>query len=156
MLGLQHYSLYSLLYLGTGYDKYITLYKELITQLHIYAISIRILVKGYLPISLITPSTLWEIISKVKAAMRKTNPDYDFVIDRLHLYSVLWQETSYFSHWYRKKSHNTIPIIYSTVYTTTSNIILNRNCTASNHRSEHTSTILHTPTDKEAIHHFKL
>ena len=67
-------------------DKYIALYKELITQLHIYATSIRILAKGYLPISLITPSKLREILSNVKTAVRKTNPDDDLVIDRLHLY----------------------------------------------------------------------
>ena len=85
-LGLQHYSINSLLYLRTVQDKYITLYKELITQLHIYATSIRILAKGYLPLSLITPSKLREILNDVKTAIRKTNPDYDLVIDRLHLY----------------------------------------------------------------------
>ena len=85
-LGLQHYSINSLLYLRTVQDKYITLYKELIIQLHIYATSIRILAKGYLPISLITPSKLREILSDVKAAIRITNPDYDLVIDRLYLY----------------------------------------------------------------------
>ena len=67
-------------------DKYITLYKELITQLHIYATSIRILAKGYLPISLITHSKLEEILNDVKTAIRKTNPDYDLVIVSLHLY----------------------------------------------------------------------
>ena len=67
-------------------DNYIALYKELITQLHIYATSIRILAKGYSPISLITPSKLREILSDIKTGIRKTNPDYDFVIDRLHLY----------------------------------------------------------------------
>ena len=35
-LGLHHYSINSLLYLGTVQDKYIALYRELITQLHIY------------------------------------------------------------------------------------------------------------------------
>ena len=85
-LGLQHYSINSLLYLRTVQDKYIALYKELITQLHIYATSIRILAKGYLPISLITPSKLREILSGVKTAIRKTNPDCNLVIDRLHLY----------------------------------------------------------------------
>ena len=60
-LGLQHFSINLLLYLRTVQDKYIVLYKELITQLHIYATSIRILEKGYLPISLITPSKLKEI-----------------------------------------------------------------------------------------------
>ena len=53
-LGLQHYSINSLLYLRTVQDKYIALYRELITQLHIYATSIRILARRYLPISLIT------------------------------------------------------------------------------------------------------
>ena len=70
----------------TVQDKYIALYKELITQLHIYTTSIRILAKGYLPISLITPSKLREILNNVKIAIRKTNPDYDLVIDRLNLY----------------------------------------------------------------------
>ena len=67
-------------------DKYIALYKELITQLHIYTPSIRILAKGYLPISLITHSKLREMLNDVKSAIRKTNPDYNLVIDRLHLY----------------------------------------------------------------------
>ena len=84
-LGLQHYSINSL-YLRTVQDKYIALYKELITQLYIYATSVRILAKGYLPISLITPSKLKEILSEVKVAIRKTNPDYDLVIGKLHLY----------------------------------------------------------------------
>ena len=85
-LGLQHYSINSLLYVRTVQDKYIALYKELITQLHIYVTSIKILAKGYLPISLITPSKLKEILIKGKIALRKTNPDYDLVINRLHLY----------------------------------------------------------------------
>ena len=85
-LGLHHYSINSLLYLRTVQDKYITLYRELITQLQIYASSIRILAKGYLPISLVTPSTLREVLNEVKTAIQKTNQDYDFVIDRLHLY----------------------------------------------------------------------
>ena len=67
-------------------DKYIALYRELITQLYINASAIRILAQGYLPISLVTPSKLREIFNEVKAALWKTNPDYDLVIDRLHLY----------------------------------------------------------------------
>ena len=67
-------------------DKYITLYRQLITQLHAYASAIRILAKGYLPISLVTPSKLRGILNEVLTATQKTNPDYDLVIDRLHLY----------------------------------------------------------------------
>ena len=85
-LGLQHYSMNLLLYLRTVQDKYIALYMELITQLCIYTTSIRILAKGYLPISLITPSKLREILSDVKTAIRKCNPDFDLLIARLHLY----------------------------------------------------------------------
>ena len=61
MLGLQHYSINSLLYLRTIQNKYVSLYKELITQLCIYTTAIRVLAKGYLPISLITPLKLKEI-----------------------------------------------------------------------------------------------
>ena len=67
----------------------IALYKELITQLHIYTTSIRILAKGYLPISLITPSKLTGILSKVKIAIRKTNLDYDLVITGF-IYIMTW------------------------------------------------------------------
>ena len=85
-LGLHHYSINSLLYLGTIQDKYIALYRELITQLCIYASAIRILVKGYLPNTLITPIKLKEILNEVRKTPQATDPDYDLVIDRLHLY----------------------------------------------------------------------
>ena len=85
-LGLHHYSINLLLYLRTVQVKYIALYRELITQLHAYASAIRNLAKGYLPISLVAPSKLREILIEVKTAIWKTNPDYDLVIDRLHLY----------------------------------------------------------------------
>ena len=39
-LGLQHYSTNSLLYLRIIQDKYVALYRELITQLHTYVSSI--------------------------------------------------------------------------------------------------------------------
>ena len=85
-LGLQHYSINALLYLRTLQDKYISLYKELITQLCICTTAIRVLAKGYVPILLITPLKLKEILNEVKVAIRKTNPDYNLVIDRLQLY----------------------------------------------------------------------
>ena len=74
------------MYLRTIQDKYITLYIELISQLHIYASAIRILAKGYLPNTLVTPFKLKEILSEVRKTLQVTNPDYDLVIDRLHLY----------------------------------------------------------------------
>ena len=42
--------------------------------------------KGYLPILLVTPLKLKEILHAVKTTIRKMNPDYDIVIKRLHLY----------------------------------------------------------------------
>ena len=57
-LGLHHYSINSHLYLRTIQEKYIALYRELITQLGLYASAIRILAKGYLPNTLITPVKL--------------------------------------------------------------------------------------------------
>ena len=53
---------------------------------YIYAKAVRILAKGYLTISLITSYKLQEIINLVKETLIKSNPDYDIVIKRLHLY----------------------------------------------------------------------
>ena len=75
-----------MLYLWTIKDKYIEIYNEFISQLWIYAKAVRILAKGYLPISLITPLKLQEILDLVKETLIKSNPDYDIVIKRLHLY----------------------------------------------------------------------
>ena len=84
--GIQHYAISSLLYLCTIKDKSIAIYNEFFSQLQIYAKAVRILVKGYLSISLIMPLKLRQIISSVKEMLIKTNPDYDIVIKKLHLY----------------------------------------------------------------------
>ena len=84
--GTQHYETDSLLYLRTIRDKYIQMYEEFTTQLCIHTKAIRILAKGYLPISPITPIKLKEILDAVKATLQKTNPDYDLLIKRLLLY----------------------------------------------------------------------
>ena len=84
--GIQHYAINSMLYMRTIKDKYMEIYHEFISQLHIYTKAVRILAKGYLPISLITPLKLQEILHSVKGMLTKTNPDYDIVIKRLHLY----------------------------------------------------------------------
>ena len=82
----QHYVTYLLLYLWTIKEKYTAVYNEFITQLQIYAKVVRILAKEYLPISLITPYKLHEILNSVKETLTRSNPDYDIVIKRLHLY----------------------------------------------------------------------
>ena len=84
-----------MLYIRMIKDKYIEIYNEFISQLHIYTKAVRILAKGYLPISLITPLKLQEILNLVKKMLTKTNPDYnnilfnpdyDIIIKRSHLY----------------------------------------------------------------------
>ena len=47
---------------------------------------IRILAKGYLPNTLITLEKLKQILHEVRKTLQITNPDYDLVINRLHLY----------------------------------------------------------------------
>ena len=85
-LGIQQYATNSLLFLIIIQDKYISLYRELIAQLHTYISAIRILAKGYLPNTLITPKKLQEILTEVKRSLHLANPDYTLVLDRLHLY----------------------------------------------------------------------
>ena len=40
----------------------------------------------YLPNTLMKPAKLQEILSEVKKSLQITNPDYNLVLDRLHLY----------------------------------------------------------------------
>ena len=75
-----------MLFLRVIQDKYISLYKELITQLTTYVSAIRVLAKGYLPTTLITPSKLLEILAEVKNSLQHTNPDYTLVLEKMHLY----------------------------------------------------------------------
>ena len=85
-LGIEQYATNSLLFLRIIQDKYISLYRELITQLHTYISAIRILAKGYLPNTLITPKKLQDILTEIKRSLHITNSDYTLVLDRLYLY----------------------------------------------------------------------
>ena len=51
-----------------------------------YSQMIRVLSKGYLPISLLLPSKLNTILQEVKEVLQVNNRDYDLVIKRLYLY----------------------------------------------------------------------
>ena len=84
--GIQHYAIDCMLYLRMIKNKYIEIYNKFISQLHKHAKAIRILAKGYLPISFITPIKLMKILALVKETLIKTNPDYDIVIKQLHLH----------------------------------------------------------------------
>ena len=62
------------------------MYERFINQLREYVQVIRILSKGYLPISLLPPSNLNIILEKVSEAVQINNRDYDLVVKRLYLY----------------------------------------------------------------------
>ena len=80
--GVQCYAINLLLYIRTIKDKYVQMYKIFIKQLHMHAE----VAKGYLPILLVTPLKLKEILDSKNHNKKKTNPDYDIVIKKLHLY----------------------------------------------------------------------
>ena len=62
------------------------MYERFIEELKLYSRAIRVLSKGYLPISLLPPSKLEKILNEVRIAITKSNKDYDLVLTRLYLY----------------------------------------------------------------------
>ena len=80
------YSIDVILFLTTVKEKYVRIYEKFITELRSYSKAIRILSKGYLPITLITPSKLAAILKQVQIAIAKSNQDYELVLNRLYLY----------------------------------------------------------------------
>ena len=84
--GINQSAINSILFLTTVREKYVKMYERFLNQLKQYAQAIRVLSKGYLPISLLSPSKLNLILQKVKQAVQIKNKDYDLVIKRLYLY----------------------------------------------------------------------
>ena len=80
------YSIDTTLFLATIKEKYVRMYEKFKVELKSYSKAIRILSKGYLPISLMPPSKFEAILEQVKVAVAKTNKDYDLVLNRLYLY----------------------------------------------------------------------
>ena len=80
------YSIDAILFLTTVKEKYVRMYKKFIAKLRSYSKAIRILSKGYLPTTLITPSKLEAILKQVQIAIAKTHQDYKVVLNRLYLY----------------------------------------------------------------------
>ena len=62
------------------------MYEKVINELKSHSRAIRILSKGYLPITLIPPSKLEAILQQMQLAIAKTNQDYEIVLNRLYLY----------------------------------------------------------------------
>ena len=84
--GANYYAIHSLLYLRTIQEKYIKMYEGFVDQLNEYLWAIRILSKGYLPISLLPPSKLAKILHEVKQVLLKTNKNYGLVINGMYKY----------------------------------------------------------------------
>ena len=84
--GINYYAIHSLLYLRTIQEKYIKMYERFVNQLKEYSSAIRILSKGYLPISLLLPSKLAKILQEVKQVLLKTNKNYGLVIKGMYKY----------------------------------------------------------------------
>ena len=66
--------------------KDLKLYERFIEELKLYSRAIRVLSKGYLPISLLPPSKLEKILNEVRITIAKSNKDDDLVLTRLYLY----------------------------------------------------------------------
>ena len=80
------YSMDAVLFLTSVKEKYVRMYEKFINELRSYLKAIWILSKGYLPITLITPSKLEEILQQVQLAITKSNQDYEIVWNRLYMY----------------------------------------------------------------------
>ena len=84
--GVQHYAINSLLFLTTVREKYVKMYERFLNQLRQYSQVIRVLSKGYLPITFLSPSKLNTILQKVRETVQKENKNYDLLIKILYLY----------------------------------------------------------------------
>ena len=62
------------------------MYERFIEELQLCSRAIRVLSKGYLPFSLLSPSKLEKILNEVRTVIAKSNKDYDLVLTRLYLY----------------------------------------------------------------------
>ena len=84
--GVHNYAIHSVLFLTTVREKCVKMCERLIKELKLYSKAIKVLSKGYLPISLLPPSKLEKILKDVRIAIAKSNEDYDLVLTRLYLY----------------------------------------------------------------------
>ena len=64
------YSIDAMLFLTTIKEKYVRMYEKFIVELKSYSKAIRIFSKGYLPITLITPSKLEAILKQVRIRIK--------------------------------------------------------------------------------------
>ena len=143
ILGVQQYTFNPLLFLRVVPDKYISLYRELIIQLKSYMSTIRILAKGYLPSTLITPSRLQYILAEVKRSLKQTNPDYTLVFERLHLYYNMPLVT--FGVDRKHESCDSVSSIHTTIHSETIGSLPVRDCSSPDIGHQYGSQFIHPP-----------
>ena len=85
---------------------------------------------------------------------KKMNPDYDIVVNRVHLYYDIKLVT--FSIDRDKNLIIQFPVFIPAICTTATSTVSDRNITSSNHRPECTGRLLHAFTVGQAIHYTKL
>ena len=97
------------------------MYEKFIAELRSYSKAIRILSKGYLPITLIIPSKLEAILKQVQIAIAKTNQNCELVLNRLYLY----YDMILVMFWYRqsKEFNNTVSSIWSAIHANKINFV---------------------------------
>ena len=78
--GVHNYAINSVLFLSMVREKYVKMYERFTEDLKLYSKAIRVLSKGYLPISLLPASQLEKILKEVRIAIAKSNKDYDLVL----------------------------------------------------------------------------
>ena len=83
--GIGHYAINSIPFLTLIREKYVKMYQRFLEQLKMHSKVIRILSKCYLPITLLPPSTLEEILDEVRMALSKNNKDFNLVLTRQYL-----------------------------------------------------------------------
>ena len=84
--GANNYVINSVIFLTMVREKYVKMYERFVEELKLYSKAIGVLSKGYLPISLLSPSKLEKILKEVIIAIAKSNKDYDLVLTRPYLY----------------------------------------------------------------------
>ena len=151
--GVQQYPFNSLLFLRVVQDKYISLYRELITQLRSYISTITILAKVYLPTTLITPSKLQGILDEVKKSLWQTNLDYTLVFERLHLYYDMPLVT--FGVDRKHESHSSVPSIHTTIHSGTITSLPVADCPSPNTGHQYRSQFIHPPMCEQTLSSLK-
>ena len=140
----------SILFLTTVWEKYVRMYERFIEELKLYSRAIRVLSKGYLPISLLPPSKLEKILSEVRIAIAKSNKDYDLVLTTLYLYCDMKLVTFVLDNQRNLKVQ--FPIFRSAIYPEKISYVSDWNCTSPYFGWKWTSALIHRIENRKTLY----